>query len=119
MFVDVADIHCRSIALLNSANAALGVERFRLAHNRWPESLNEVVSAKFLDKVPEDPFDSKPMRFRKKINGVVVFSVGRDGNYAGDALDLGRESNPEVIFRNEFRLWDEAHRRQPARESKK
>ncbi len=99
---------------LNTAVAGIAVERFRLKNGRWPDSLEEVVAAKLLDKVPTDVHGGKPLRFRKTSDGAVVFSVGPYGGYAGNALDACAEPGGMVLAaRCEFRLWDEAKRRQP------
>ncbi len=71
------------------------------------------MAAKLLDKVPADVFDGQPLRFRKTTDGVVVFSIGPDGNYAADVLDVGSKKSP-AFPRFEFRLWDENKRRQAA-----
>lgn len=98
--------------LLHCASTALAAERFRLKFERWPESLDELVQQKFLAAVPMDLFDGDPLRFRRAADGVVIHSVGRDGNYAADALDRLEDFNPQQL-RFEFRLWDSARRRQP------
>lgn len=98
--------------LLHCASTALAVERFRLKFERWPESLDELVQQKFLPAVPMDLFDGDPLRFRRAADGVVIHSVGRDGNYAADALDRLEDFDPQQL-RLEFRLWDPARRRQP------
>jgi hypothetical protein len=112
--VKVADAWLRNKAQLECAVAGLGVERFRLQHQRWPDSLEEVVAAKLLDKVPADVFDGKPLRYRKWKNGAVVYSVGPDRKYGGDALDALTGSEVDLV-RYEFRLWDPSQRRQPPR----
>jgi hypothetical protein len=118
MLAGVAVDFVESLSKLSCAIAALSVERFRLLNKRWPDSLEEVVAAKLLDKVPEDPFDGQPLRYGKTPDGVVIYSIGPNGDYAGDALNADRQYNPNRI-RNEFRLWDEEHRRQPARPTPK
>jgi hypothetical protein len=100
----------RSLAELRSAQTALAAERFRSAHQRWPETLAELVPV-YLERVPADPFDGKPLRFRRLADGLVIYALGPDGtddggNLAGrkivaDGMDVG------------FRLWDAAQRRQP------
>jgi hypothetical protein len=110
----ISESAMRSQVILECAIAGIGVERFRLQHGRWPDTLDEVVAAKLLDKVPTDWFDGKPLRYRKTTDGVVVYSISQKGNYAGDALDADKAFDPR-IERVEFRLWNEAHRRQPAR----
>ena len=96
---------------LDCAVAGLGVERFRLKHGHWPESLDEVVAAALLANVPADVYDGKALRFRKTTDGVVVFSIGQHGKGAGDSLDQGRQT-PLSHQRFEFRLWDVNQRRQ-------
>jgi hypothetical protein len=116
----VANYAVRTQLRLECSVAAIGVERFRMKHERWPESLQEVVAERFLQKVPVDYFNDRPIGYRKPSDGVVVFSVGQNKDYAGDFLDVGKEFDP--IFpslitpsnRMEFRLWDEKHRRQPS-----
>jgi hypothetical protein len=98
---------------LECALAAVAAERYRHQHGRWPGALDELVSAKLLDKVPIDPYSGNDLRFRRTSDGFVIYSVGPDGNYAGDALDAGRAVDPDAT-RLEFRLWDEKARRQPA-----
>ncbi len=96
---------------LGCAISALGAERFRLKKNRWPESLEEIVRAGYLKKIPIDFFDGNLLRFRRTKDGLVIYSIGPDGNYDGKALDDLRNIDESVI-RVEFRLWDLPHRRQ-------
>jgi hypothetical protein len=108
----MGDAAIRTRALFDCAAAAIGVERFRLQQGRWPDSLDEVVAAKLLDSVPIDHFDGNPLRYRKASDGVVVYSIGQNGDYRGYALDRSKTTDPDRM-RVEFRLWDEAYRRQP------
>ena len=68
----------RSLARLRCAQAALAVERFRLARGRPPESLAELVPD-YLDGVPEDPYDGEPLRYGQLGRGFVVYSVAENG----------------------------------------
>jgi hypothetical protein len=114
----VAQSSIRRDTVLECAIAGIGVERFRLANGSWPESFDEIIAAKFLNKMPIDHFDCKPLRYRKASDGVVVYSIGESGTYAGDALDAGKTPNTSVD-RIEFRLWDEDQRRQSPRAAAK
>jgi hypothetical protein len=102
----------RSQALLDCAAAGIAVERYRLQQGAWPESLEQVVQVGLLARLPTDPFDGKPLRYRKTRDGAVVFSIGPDKNYNGDALDADPETGPPPP-RSEFRLWSPEHRRRP------
>jgi hypothetical protein len=106
--ISLADLRIQ--AFLDCAVAGIAVERFRLANQgSWPPTLAAVVGAKLLDKVPLDVFDGQPLRYRKTTNGVVVYSIGPNGTYSGDALDTAQEISPAVM-RFEFRLWNPEQR---------
>jgi len=78
----------KNTARLRAARAGIAVERFRLANGRLPDSLEELVP-KWLDAVPADPFDDKPIRYRKLDKGFVTYSIGPDLKDDG-----GKERNP-------------------------
>jgi hypothetical protein len=92
---------------LGCARAALAVERYRLKHKRWPNALDDVVAQGFLKEAPADGYVGQPLRYRPTKDGVVVYSVGADGNGDGAAL----ERQPIDPERLEFRLWDIERRR--------
>jgi hypothetical protein len=110
--IKVAEAEQRVHSHIACAVAGLAVERFRLERGRWPESLDEVVTAGHLKRVPVDRFNGQPVTWRATADGRVVYAVGKDQIYDGTALDDLEEWNPNAI-RTEFRLWDPAHRRQP------
>ncbi len=98
---------------LCSTIVALVVERYRLQNGSWPELLSVLVP-KFLPAVPLDPIDGKPLRYRRLVDGVVIYSVGSDGIDNGGNIEL---AGPLMRAGTDagFRLWDPAKRRQPAR----
>jgi len=69
-------------AYLRAARTALAVERYRLAHDRLPGTLDELVP-QFLDAMPKDPFDGKPLRYKLLEKGYMVYSIGPDGKDDG------------------------------------
>jgi hypothetical protein len=70
---------------LLGAGVALAVERYRLAHGKWPQSLQKLTPA-FLTKVPDDPFGGGPLHYRRLGDGVVIYSVGPDKEDNGGTL---------------------------------
>ncbi len=91
---------------------AVAAERYRRARGRWPATLADLTPA-FPGAVPLDPYDGKPLRYRKLPDGVVVYSVGLDGNDDGGRID---RANPVATGTDlGCRLWDVKHRRQPPR----
>jgi hypothetical protein len=80
----------RTRAKLLLSEAALAIERYRLAnHNLLPPALQDVVPA-FLPAVPLDPFDGKPLRYQLLPKGYLIYSIGEDGVDNG-----GKEWDPE------------------------
>ena len=89
----------RMVAILRSAQAAMAIERWRLAHaGALPGSL-EVLVPEYLPAMPEDPLDGKPLRYRIRTPGYVVYSVGEDG-----LDDGGREAY--VPGSHRIKGWD-------------
>jgi len=84
----IAKHTARNAVLLTGAQ----VLAWKVKHGAFPNSLKEVIS-----RVPLDPFDGKPLRYRKEGAGFVVYSVGETGKYDGRVLEKGR--GRESVFR--------------------
>jgi hypothetical protein len=102
----------RGQAELRCAIAAIAAERYRRAHGSWPASLAALVPDP-LAKVPTDPYDRQPLRMRRRDNGLVIYSVGPDGQDNGGVIDPTKPSGPGTDVG--FQLWDVKQRRQPAK----
>jgi len=70
------------VAHLRAAHIGIVVEQSRLKSGKLPAALSDLVSA-FIEAVPKDPFDGKPLRYKKLEKGYVVYSVGPDGRDDG------------------------------------
>jgi hypothetical protein len=100
----------RSRAQLRSALAAVAAERYRLARGHWPENLEALKEAGTLREVPTDLYNEQPLRLRRLEDGLIIYSVGPDGEDNGGHLD---PRNPTATGTDiGFRLWDVAKRRQ-------
>jgi hypothetical protein len=63
-------------AELRDAIVAIAVERWRPIHDGGlPDTLSDLVP-RFLPTVPADPFDGKPLRYKKLKNGYCIYSIG-------------------------------------------
>lgn len=94
----------------------VALERYRKRHGRWPESL-ATLTPDLLKQVPLDPYDGKPLRYRRLADGVVVYSVSKDKEDNGGTLYRSgrmKKLHPEEHTDLGYRLWDPARRRQPA-----
>jgi hypothetical protein len=109
----VAWAYRRGVANMQCAFVALALERYRRNHGGWPNTLDDLVP-KYLLRVPNDPQDGKPLRYKRRPDGFIVYWVGFDGTDDGGKLDrlkwLAKGTDEG------FQLWDVTRRRQPARE---
>lgn len=62
-------------ALQRVAQVAIALRLYRQEHRRYPETLQELVP-KYLPHLPIDPYDGKPLRYKRLMNGFKVWSVG-------------------------------------------
>lgn len=69
-------------ALVRLTQTALATERFRHKLGRLPTALSELIPD-YLPKVPEDPYDGAPLRYRTLPTGYVLYSIGEDGHDDG------------------------------------
>jgi hypothetical protein len=100
--------YLRSEAEMRVAVTVLAAERYRVAFNELPNSLEELVP-KFLSKVPTDPYDGKPLRFKRHSDYLLIYSVGPDKqDNEGTLLRDGQDPQGKDIG---MRLWDPEKRR--------
>jgi hypothetical protein len=90
-FSRVITVDLRNIAQLRTARVGLAIQRYRLATGNLPDTLVDLVP-KYLDAVPEDPFDGRTLRYEKLETGFVVYSVGEDRRDDGgkERLPIGK-----------------------------
>ncbi|HEV3204527.1 MAG TPA: hypothetical protein VGY77_09095 [Gemmataceae bacterium] len=107
--VKVSEADRRSAAQLRCAIVMLAAERYRLANQRWPDSLDQLVPDCLL-KIYLDPYDKNPLRLKRLEDGIVIYSVGPDGQDNGGNID---RTNPIAAGSDiGLRLWDPQRRRQ-------
>jgi hypothetical protein len=70
-------------------DAAIAIELFRRREGKLPESLEELVPD-FLEAVPIDPFDGKPIRYIVKKDAYLIYTCGTDRVDGGGIEDDAR-----------------------------
>jgi hypothetical protein len=108
----LGDAYHRSRAELRCAAAAVAAERYRRMHRTWPEALEVLVPA-YLPGVPVDPYDGRPLRYRRLADGLVIYALGPDRKDNGGAVSHAPTLPADADVG--FRLWDVAKRRQAAK----
>ena len=72
------------------ARVACALERFRLAHGNYPESL-EVLAPQFIKTLPHDIINGQPLHYRHTENGnFVLYSVGWNETDDGGTISLSK-----------------------------
>ena len=93
---NVAPKEAIGLAMLRLAQTAIALERFRAAHeDRYAETIKE-LTPEHMVAVPMDPFDGKPLRYRKAGNGYILYSIGRD--LKDDSGKRGKWSDGDLVF---------------------
>ncbi len=82
-------IEASRAVVLSSAS----VLAWRADHGVFPKTL-----ARAMGYAPEDPFDGKPLRYRREPRGFVVYSVGPSCKFDG-GTPRARPDRREVLFR--------------------
>jgi len=91
-FNKIHDASLAAKANLRCAATGIAVERFRLKHGRWPNSLEE-IPRNLLASVPLDPFDGQPLKYARRDDGVTVYSIGIDETDNDATIGVGRNAN--------------------------
>ena len=92
----VLEIDVRTTAEIDCAIVALGIERYRLANGSVPKELADLVP-RYIDKVPINPFDRKPLRYKLTEPGYIVYSTGADGTDEG-GLERGKRKDHSAPY---------------------
>jgi hypothetical protein len=83
--------------------AATALKRYQLKHGTYPPDLNSLVP-EFLPKVPLDPVDGCPLRYRRNADGTfLLYSVGENGQ------DDGGNPALEKNFKSSIYYWQIPH----------
>jgi hypothetical protein len=68
----------------------LALKRWRLEKNAYPPTLDELLAAGYLKKLPIDPYSDKPLIYRRTDDDFVLYSVGP--NFTDDGGVSGKDS---------------------------
>ncbi|MGA2240829.1 MAG: hypothetical protein ABSH11_02170 [Verrucomicrobiota bacterium] len=78
------------------ARVAIALERYRLAHGEYPESL-DALSPQFIAKLPHDIINGQPLHYRRISNGqFFLYSVGWNETDDGGEVGLRKDGSVDI-----------------------
>ena len=87
------------------ARVAFALERYRLAHGEYPESL-DALAPQFIDKPPHDIINAQPLHYRRTAGGqFILYSVGWNETDDGGVVVLDKGSSGRVDFNHGDWVW--------------
>jgi hypothetical protein len=86
---------------LNLACVACALERYRLAHGEFPETLDS-LSKQFIEEIPHDVINDLPLHYRRTADGkFLLYSVGWDEKDDGGTPEtLSDPENGDWVWKN-------------------
>ena len=90
---------------IDEARIACALERHRLAHGAYPDSL-EALAPTLIDKMPHDNINGEPLKYRREGDaGYVLYSVGWNEVDDGGKVVLDSYNPPRVDERKGDWVW--------------
>ncbi len=87
------------------ARLACALERYRIAHGEYPDSLNG-LSPQFIGQVPHDITNGKPLHYHRTPDGqFVLYSVGWKQHDNGGEVVLQRQSKTSIDLNKSDWVW--------------
>ena len=93
----ISDIRYRQESLYEAVLTVIGLRLMKLERGEYPETLEELVAAGYLEELPMDPFSDKPLVYKKTSDNFILYSVGH--NFKDDGGEIERNNRGEV------KLW--------------
>jgi hypothetical protein len=113
----ISAVYGHGVGNLRCALVGVALERYRRDHGAWPENLDALIPT-YLNAIPSDPQDGKPLRYKRNQDGVLVYWVGLDSTDNGGKLDRTQNYLAQGVDWG-FQLWDVKGRHKPAPVAKK
>lgn len=85
--------HYRNLASTEALIVVAGVLRYHKDKAAWPATLEELVSAGYLRRIPIDPYSGKPLVYARAQDSFVLYSCGPDFHDDGGTRSNGAAHN--------------------------
>ena len=74
----VGEIAYRSKAVHEATITVLAIRRWQLEKGDYPDSLGQLVAGGYLKVLPPDPYSDGPLKYAKRGEDFVLYSIGAD-----------------------------------------
>jgi hypothetical protein len=92
--------------MVNEGEIACALERYRLAHGEYPETLEALVP-QFIERLPHDIINGQPLKYRRVEGmGFLLYSVGWNGTDDGGRT-VSNAERPENLKSGDW-VWETA-----------
>ncbi|MEK6642693.1 MAG: hypothetical protein AABZ08_02200 [Planctomycetota bacterium] len=85
----VVALWVHNIGQLRALRVAVAAERYRLASGKWPNDAQSLVP-QFIDAIPPDPIDRKPIRYAIIPEGIKTWTISGDADNRDNGGDVQR-----------------------------
>lgn len=98
----------------DNIKVAFALAAFRADHARYPDKLNDLFP-RYLAAIPKDGFSGGPLRYQRRGNGYLLYSVGENGidDDGRDSSDDPQSNLPAAQRRETVRKFDDLRVRMP------
>ena len=90
----VAELGFRGKASYQATLTILALKRFQAEKGQHPDNLDELLTAGFLDELPMDPYNDKPLVYKKTDDNFTLYSLGP--NFQDDAGHPGKTEKGQI-----------------------
>jgi len=94
-FVRAVQTAARNQTLINEALIVCALERYRLAHAEYPETL-DVLAPQFIQRIPRDLIGGQPLKYRREKGEFVLYSVGWNQKDDGGVDGLRKDGSTDI-----------------------
>jgi len=99
VFRNIQEVKCMANVDLAATRLLLALRAYKLRNGHLPDELDELVPD-YIDAVPLDDFDGKPMRYSREKK--IIYSVGTDLVDSGGSRSPEQPENEEPTYAIEF-----------------
>ena len=90
---------------VNLARTAIALERYRLAHGEFPESL-DALAPQFITQVPHDVIGGAALKYRREKGGTfTLYSIGWNEKDDGGVVAFSKGETPSADFKQGDWVW--------------